>query len=41
MIRTDAHPLTGARPPLALGHELSGTVVALGAPHRITIAIES
>jgi len=31
MIRTGPHPLTGARPPLALGHELSGTVVALGA----------
>ncbi|MBD0735108.1 2,3-butanediol dehydrogenase [Streptomyces sp. CBMA29] len=32
MIRTGPHPLTGARPPLALGHELSGTVAALGAP---------
>ncbi|MEU1518750.1 alcohol dehydrogenase catalytic domain-containing protein [Streptomyces sp. NPDC005811] len=32
MIRESPHPLTGARPPLALGHELSGTVVALGAP---------
>jgi (R,R)-butanediol dehydrogenase/meso-butanediol dehydrogenase/diacetyl reductase len=31
MIRTGPHPLTGAQPPLALGHELSGTVVALGA----------
>ncbi|MFI6338925.1 zinc-binding dehydrogenase [Streptomyces sp. NPDC050535] len=31
MIRTGAHPLTGAAPPLALGHELSGTVSALGA----------
>ncbi|MEU5477612.1 alcohol dehydrogenase catalytic domain-containing protein [Streptomyces mirabilis] len=31
MIREGPHPLTGARPPLALGHELSGTVVALGA----------
>ena len=31
MIRTGPHPLTGAQPPLALGHELSGTVLALGA----------
>ncbi|MFJ6572194.1 alcohol dehydrogenase catalytic domain-containing protein [Streptomyces sp. NPDC091292] len=31
MIREGPHPLTGAAPPLALGHELSGTVVALGA----------
>ena len=31
MIRNGPHPLTGASPPLALGHELSGTVVALGA----------
>lgn len=31
MIRSGPHPLTGASPPLALGHELSGTVVALGA----------
>ena len=31
MIRSGPHPLTGAQPPLALGHELSGTVVALGA----------
>jgi (R,R)-butanediol dehydrogenase/meso-butanediol dehydrogenase/diacetyl reductase len=30
MIRTGPHPLTGQRPPLALGHELSGTVLALG-----------
>lgn len=30
MIRPGPHPLTGHRPPLALGHELSGTVVALG-----------
>lgn len=28
MIRTDAHPLTGAVPPVTLGHEMSGTVVA-------------
>uniref|UniRef100_A0AAU3H2T9 2,3-butanediol dehydrogenase n=1 Tax=Streptomyces sp. NBC_01401 TaxID=2903854 RepID=A0AAU3H2T9_9ACTN len=31
MIREGPHPLTGASPPLALGHEMSGTVVALGA----------
>ncbi|MFC4499549.1 MULTISPECIES: alcohol dehydrogenase catalytic domain-containing protein [Streptomyces] len=31
MIRKGPHPLTGASPPLALGHELSGIVVALGA----------
>ena len=31
MIRPGAHPLTGARPPLVLGHELSGTVLAVGA----------
>ncbi|MFE1961755.1 alcohol dehydrogenase catalytic domain-containing protein [Streptomyces sp. NPDC059479] len=31
MIRESPHPFTGARPPLALGHELSGTVVDLGA----------
>ncbi|MFF0011489.1 2,3-butanediol dehydrogenase [Streptomyces sp. NPDC005374] len=31
MIREGPHPLTGASPPLALGHELSGTVLALGA----------
>lgn len=30
MIRPDPHPLTGAAPPLALGHEMSGRVVALG-----------
>ncbi|MFD8816767.1 alcohol dehydrogenase catalytic domain-containing protein [Streptomyces sp. NPDC059627] len=30
MIRTGPHPLTGAEPPLALGHEFSGTVLALG-----------
>ena len=29
MIRPGAHPLTGASPPLTLGHEFSGTVVAL------------
>ncbi|MFJ8927553.1 alcohol dehydrogenase catalytic domain-containing protein [Streptomyces sp. NPDC102364] len=32
MMRTGPHPLTGQEPPLALGHELSGTVVALGGP---------
>ncbi|MFJ9629980.1 alcohol dehydrogenase catalytic domain-containing protein [Streptomyces sp. NPDC091280] len=32
MIREGHHPLTGSKPPLALGHELSGTVAALGAP---------
>jgi (R,R)-butanediol dehydrogenase / meso-butanediol dehydrogenase / diacetyl reductase len=30
MIRTGPHPLTAERPPLALGHETSGTLVALG-----------
>jgi (R,R)-butanediol dehydrogenase/meso-butanediol dehydrogenase/diacetyl reductase len=30
MIRNGPHPLTGSGPPLALGHELSGTVVSLG-----------
>ncbi|MEV6483333.1 alcohol dehydrogenase catalytic domain-containing protein [Streptomyces sp. NPDC051576] len=30
MIRTGPHPLTGAESPLALGHEFSGTVFALG-----------
>lgn len=30
LIRTSAHPLTGAVPPLALGHEISGHLVALG-----------
>ncbi|MEV0666502.1 alcohol dehydrogenase catalytic domain-containing protein [Actinomadura luteofluorescens] len=32
MIRPGPHPLTGHRPPLALGHEMSGTVLALGGP---------
>ncbi|GAA0276810.1 2,3-butanediol dehydrogenase [Actinomadura nitritigenes] len=32
MIRPGPHPLTGHRPPLALGHEMSGTVLALDAP---------
>lgn len=32
LIRTTPHPLTGEAPPLALGHELSGTVLALGSP---------
>lgn len=31
MIRPSPHPLTGEAPPLALGHEFSGRVVALGA----------
>jgi (R,R)-butanediol dehydrogenase/meso-butanediol dehydrogenase/diacetyl reductase len=31
MIRTSPHPLTGAQPPLTLGHEFSGVVRALGA----------
>lgn len=30
LIRTGPHPLTGQSPPLALGHEISGTVTALG-----------
>ncbi len=30
LIRPAAHPLTGQQPPLILGHELSGTVVAVG-----------
>lgn len=30
MIRPAGHPLTGCAPPLALGHEMSGTVIALG-----------
>lgn len=30
MIRPGAHPLTGARPPITLGHEFSGTVVSVG-----------
>jgi len=30
LIRTGPHPLTGQSPPLALGHEISGRVVALG-----------
>jgi (R,R)-butanediol dehydrogenase/meso-butanediol dehydrogenase/diacetyl reductase len=32
MIRPGPHPLTGQAPPLALGHEFSGRVVALGPP---------
>ncbi|GAB3378473.1 alcohol dehydrogenase catalytic domain-containing protein [Amycolatopsis echigonensis] len=32
LIRTGAHPLTGVKPPITLGHEMSGTVVALGSP---------
>lgn len=30
LIRTKPHPLSGQSPPLALGHEISGTVTALG-----------
>lgn len=30
LIRSGPHPLTGQAPPLALGHEISGRVVALG-----------
>ena len=30
LIRPGAHPLTGHQPPVVLGHELSGTVVAVG-----------
>jgi (R,R)-butanediol dehydrogenase / meso-butanediol dehydrogenase / diacetyl reductase len=30
LIRPAAHPLTGHQPPVVLGHELSGTVVAVG-----------
>ncbi|MET7335385.1 2,3-butanediol dehydrogenase [Nonomuraea sp. NPDC005650] len=32
MIRSGPHPLTWHRPPLALGHEISGIVRALGGP---------
>jgi (R,R)-butanediol dehydrogenase/meso-butanediol dehydrogenase/diacetyl reductase len=31
MIRPTAHPLTGARPPITLGHEFAGRVSAVGA----------
>ena len=34
MIRLDAHPLTGACPPMILGHEMSGIVSALGGDSR-------
>jgi (R,R)-butanediol dehydrogenase/meso-butanediol dehydrogenase/diacetyl reductase len=30
MIRTSPHPLSGAVPPLTMGHEMSGTVVQVG-----------
>ncbi|WP_293780110.1 alcohol dehydrogenase catalytic domain-containing protein [uncultured Aeromicrobium sp.] len=30
MIRSGPHPLTGAQPPITLGHEFSGTVAAVG-----------
>ena len=32
MIRSGAHPLTGAKPPIVLGHELSGRVVSMSRP---------
>jgi (R,R)-butanediol dehydrogenase / meso-butanediol dehydrogenase / diacetyl reductase len=32
MIRLDPHPLTGARPPIVMGHEFSGRVVAMSRP---------
>jgi (R,R)-butanediol dehydrogenase / meso-butanediol dehydrogenase / diacetyl reductase len=32
MIRPGPHPLTGYQPPVTLGHEISGRVVALGGP---------
>jgi (R,R)-butanediol dehydrogenase/meso-butanediol dehydrogenase/diacetyl reductase len=32
LIRTGPHPLTGQVPPVTLGHEFSGRVVALGSP---------
>jgi (R,R)-butanediol dehydrogenase / meso-butanediol dehydrogenase / diacetyl reductase len=32
LIRATPHPLTGCAPPLTLGHEMSGRVVALGGP---------
>ncbi len=32
MIRGGPHPLTGVSPPMILGHEFSGRVVALGSP---------
>jgi (R,R)-butanediol dehydrogenase/meso-butanediol dehydrogenase/diacetyl reductase len=32
MIRTGPHPLTGAEPPVVMGHEISGRVVALSRP---------
>ncbi|GAA5161521.1 MULTISPECIES: alcohol dehydrogenase catalytic domain-containing protein [Amycolatopsis] len=32
LIRTSPHPLTGLAPPITLGHEFSGRVVALGSP---------
>lgn len=35
MIRPGPHPLTGEAPPLALGHELSGRVVAAGADSTV------
>lgn len=32
LIRTGPHPLTGAVPPITLGHEFSGRITALGSP---------
>lgn len=32
LIREQPHPMTGVRPPVTLGHEFSGRVVALGSP---------
>ncbi len=32
MIRLGPHPLTGARPPIVMGHEFSGRVVAMSRP---------
>lgn len=38
MLRPAAHPLTGATPPMTLGHEMSGTVFALG-PDAVGITL--
>lgn len=38
MIRTTAHPLTGGRPPITLGHEFAGRVSAVGeAVHDLVV----
>jgi (R,R)-butanediol dehydrogenase/meso-butanediol dehydrogenase/diacetyl reductase len=34
MIRTSPHPLTGQAPPITLGHEIVGTLVAGSSPHE-------